>query len=87
LVQRLEQPGLYFWRDAHGHEVDVVVDLGQELIPVEAKSAQTIASDFFDNLNYWREVSGIKTANTALIYGGGQSFKRSGAVVYPWFAL
>ncbi len=82
-----EQPGLYFWRDTHGHEVDIIIDLGQELIPVEAKSAQTTASDFFDNLTYWRGISGNETAGAALIYGGNQTFKRTGAVVYPWFAL
>ncbi|MEW5945979.1 MAG: ATP-binding protein [bacterium] len=86
-MHRGEQPGLYFWRDAHGHEVDIVIDLGNELIPVEAKSAQTTATDFFDNLTFWRGMSGNETAGAALIYGGEQSFKRSGAVVYPWFAL
>ena len=86
-MHRGEQSGLYFWRDAHGHEVDIIIDLGNELIPVEAKSAQTIASDFFDNLAYWREVSGDDTASSAMIYGGDRAFKCSGAVVYPWFVL
>jgi|Deesub1362A_J573_1020465.scaffolds.fasta_scaffold00487_21 hypothetical protein len=86
-MHRGEQPSLYFWRDASGHEVDIIIDLGQELIPVETKSAQTTASDFFSNLIYWRKLSGDETAPAALIYGGDLSFKRSGAVVYPWFVL
>ncbi len=86
-LHRGEQPSLYFWRDSRGHEVDIIIDLGHELIPVEAKSAQTIASDFFDNLAYWRQISANETGASALIYGGDQSFKRSGAVVHPWFAL
>jgi len=86
-MHRGEQPNLYFWRDASGHEVDIILDLGPELTPVETKSGQTIASDFFDNLIYWREISGHKTARAALIYGGELSFKRSGVVVYPWFVL
>jgi len=84
---RGEQPSLYFWRDASGHEVDILIDLGRDLIPVETKSAQTIASDFFDSLIYWRKASGDETAPAALIYGGNLSFKRSGVVVHPWFAL
>ena len=84
---RGEQPSLYFWRDASGHEVDIIIELGQKLIPVETKSGQTIASDFFDNLVYWRKVAGAENAPAALIYGGERSFKRSGVVVYPWFCL
>jgi len=86
-MHRGERPSLYFWRDAAGHEVDIVIDLGRTTIPVETKSAQTVASDFFDNLLYWRKVSGDENAPAALVYGGDSSFKRSGVVVYPWFAL
>jgi len=86
-MHRGEQPSLYFWRTASGREVDIVIDLGRELIPVETKSAQTITSGFFTNLAYWRKASGDENAPAALIYGGDQSFMRSGTAVYPWYAL
>ena len=86
-LNRGEQPGIYFWRDASGHEVDVLIDLGDKLIPIEVKSGQTVARDFFDNLNYWRTISGNETGPAALIYGGSEAFKRSGVSVYPWYAL
>lgn len=86
-VHRGEQPSLYFWRDAAGNEVDVVVELGAELLPVEIKSGQTVASDFFDGLFYWRDLSRGEGSPMALVYGGDQAFKRSGVVVYPWYVL
>lgn len=86
-VHRGDQPSLYFWRDSVGHEVDIIVDLGTRLIPVETKSAQTAASDFFDTLIYWRELSGTPDAPAALFYGGDRSFKRSEVAAYPWFTL
>ena len=86
-THRGEQPRLYFWRDAAGHEVDVVVERGAELLPVEIKSAQTVASDFFNNLAYWRELTGVEEGPSALIYGGDQTFRRSGVSVYPWHVL
>jgi len=86
-MHRGEQSLLYYWRDAAGHEIDVIIDFGTRLIPIEAKSAQTVASDFFKNITYWREVSGDKDAPAALVYGGDRAFKRSGVSVYPWFAL
>ena len=86
-THRGEQPGIHFWRDAAGHEVDIIIDMGDRLIPVETKSAQTVASDFFDGLAYWRKLSGNPDAPAALVYGGDRSIKRSGVDVRPWFAL
>lgn len=86
-LHRGEQPRLYFWRDAAGHEIDVIIEKGDGLIPVEIKSAQTVASDFLDNLAYWRDLPGNEEDRAALIYGGDKAFKRSGVSVYPWFVL
>jgi hypothetical protein len=63
------------------------------LIPIEVKSAQTVASDFFDMLIYWSRLAGVPNAAdiasgpAALIYRGDRSFKRSGITALPWFAL
>ena len=86
-MHRGEQPRLYFWRDAAGHEVDLLVERGAELVPVEIKSAQTVASDFFNNLGYWRDLTGLEEGPSALVYGGDQAFRRSGVCVYPWHVL
>ena len=86
-AHRGKQPHLHFWRDAAGHEIDIVIDLGTGPVPVEVKSGQTVASDFFNHLAYWREVSGDADAPAALVYGGDRAFTRSGVPVYPWFAL
>ncbi|MBI2932402.1 MAG: ATP-binding protein [Planctomycetes bacterium] len=86
-LHRGERPRLHFWRDVAGHEIDVIDDRGTELAAVEAKSAQTVAPDFFDNLVYWQGLPGNKDAPLALIYGGDQAFKRSGVCTYPWYVL
>lgn len=41
LTHRGEEPALYFWRTARGEEVDLVVDTGAQLIPVEIKLTAT----------------------------------------------
>ena len=43
-------PPLSFWRDATGHEIDILIDAGERIIPVEVKSGQTIAGDAVDPL-------------------------------------
>lgn len=86
-LHRGDESDLYFWRDSTGHEVDLLLDLGPTLIPIEIKSGMTIASDFFQGLEYWRSLSGDPDAPGALIYAGDQAYRRQGFVVHPWAAL
>jgi len=74
---------LYYWRDKTGHEIDVIVDNGDELIPIEIKSGKTLNSEFFKNMDYWRKLSKYKMY--VLLYGGEQNQKRSdGNQVFNW---
>lgn len=60
---------LYFYRDNHGNEMDLVVDTGTELLPIEIKSSSTFTKNFFSNFNYWqRNVK--KDASGYVVYGG-----------------
>jgi predicted AAA+ superfamily ATPase len=81
------EPDLYFWRDSAGHEIDVLIERGQELTPVEVKSGQTVASDFFDGIRFWRKLVGDAGAPAALVYAGDRSFRRDGVTVYSWSSL
>jgi hypothetical protein len=78
------EPDLYFWRDSAGHEIDLVLEQGQELTAVEIKSGETIAGDFFKGLEFWRALPGQEHAPAALVYGGADSYLRKGFAVYSW---
>ena len=80
-------PDCYFWRDSAGHEIDILVEDGPELVAVEVKSGQTVASDFFKGLRYWRALLDDPAAPAALVYGGDRSFRREGVTVYRWSVL
>lgn len=75
---------LSFWRDKTGIEVDCLVEKGEQLIPVEIKSAQTVNSDFFDALGKFCELSGIPSSSSYIIYGGDDEQKRSSGHVLSW---
>jgi hypothetical protein len=81
------EPDLYFWRDSSGKEIDFVLDRGLELLPIEAKSAVTIAEDVLDWLGRWQEMAGQAGRPAATVYGGDAGQKRSAAMVYSWSAL
>jgi len=77
---------LYFWRNKTGHEIDVIVDNGEELIPIEIKSGKTFNSVFFKNIDYWSELSG--QTNAFVLFGGKQHQVRSdGKQLYNWRSL
>ena len=68
------EDNLYHWRDHGGREVDVLIDRGPELIPVEAKSGQTVNRDFFAGLDRWRSIAGERPPS-----GAGWSTAATGA--------
>lgn len=47
-------------------------------------SGSTVASDFFDGLDFWRARLGDLSVQPWLIYGGGTPQSRTRAEVHPW---
>ncbi len=76
---------LYHWRDATGHEIDVLIDLGERQIPVEIKSGRTVAADALDNLRWWTGLKVNPNTGGLLVYGGDHARMRSGFAIRPWF--
>jgi predicted AAA+ superfamily ATPase len=74
---------LYFWRNNTGDEVDLIVDRGDELLPVEIKSGQTLNADLFRGLDRWRDISGSPTTGW-LVYGGNESLRRRETRIVSW---
>ena len=65
-----QEPPISFWRDKTGHEIDLLIESGNDVKPIEIKSGLTISSDFFKNLNYFNNLSGQPARQSTLIYGG-----------------
>jgi predicted AAA+ superfamily ATPase len=65
-------PQLYYFRDNHQHEIDVIFKKSQQLIPIEIKASKTIANDFFKGLDYFSELVGTRCHEGFLVYGGEQ---------------
>ena len=86
-LNRGEEPDLHFWRDSTGHEVDLLLEHGGGLVPIEIKSGATLADDFFAGLRYWLDLAGTPDGPAALVYGGGPSVRRAGIGVYSWSDL
>jgi predicted AAA+ superfamily ATPase len=79
------RPTLHFLRDKEGHEIDAFIETGPDTFhAVEIKSGETIASDFFSGLDYWRAKLPRQTITPWLIHGGTALQQREKATVLPW---
>lgn len=75
---------LYFWRNNTGDEVDVLIEQGDKLLPVEIKSGQTFTTDFLAGLHKWTRLAGDCALPPQLVYGGEENMARSGVAVQSW---
>ena len=90
LKQRYNQglaSNLYFWRNNTGDEVDVLIEQGEKLMPIEIKSGQTFNSDFLTGINKWMKIAGDTALTPQLVYGGSENMTRNGVEVRSWNRL
>lgn len=83
-LNRGERPNLHFWRDSNGNEVDVIVEQGTRLMPVEIKSGRTVTPDSFAGLEKWSALAGDVALTPTLVHGGEESFQHKGVRVVGW---
>lgn len=86
LVHRGESPRLYFWRTAAGTEVDIVVEAGAELIPIEVKLSATPRPAMADAIRTFREDLGRKAAPGFVVHTGDVTLPLAPDVVALPFA-
>ena len=83
-----QKPRVYYLRDKQGHEIDALIETAPgTLHGIEMKSGATIASDFFNGLDYWRERLPNGDLHPWLIYGGATAQRRARGHALPWNGL
>ncbi len=79
-----EKPSFFFWRDNNGNEVDLIIEQGTKLTPVEIKSGRTLTHESFAGLEKWCALAGEKAATPALIYGGDETYRQKDIKIVGW---
>jgi predicted AAA+ superfamily ATPase len=87
IFNRGTHPSLYFWRDRAGLEVDFVADLGEHLIPIEAKSGATFVYEWLSPLKRWSELAGKEAGPGWIVYGGDTGGRRNAFETVPWHRI
>ena len=68
----------YYWRDNNGTEIDLIIEEGNTISPVEIKSAQTYSNDFSRSMKKFMLYSG--TTHGSIVYDGSAGFKGSDGI-------
>ncbi len=75
---------IYFFRDNVGNEVDVLLEKGGSVKPVEIKLGSTINDDYFKSLRYYQKINKKNSLKAALIYGGNENQRREAFDIFSY---
>jgi len=78
---------LYYWRDNHKKEIDLIIDFGINKFGIEVKRSETIQEKYFSGLTYWKNLSNTESKNMYLIYGGTDNHIRNEMNVIGWDSI
>jgi uncharacterized protein len=77
----------WFWRDASGHEVDLIRQDDFMYNVIEIKSTATIMQDLFKGIIYFESLAKENVKSKTLVYAGLENQKRTIANVVSWYDL
>lgn len=69
------QARFYYWKENNGLEIDLLIDTGKSIVPVEIKAAETFNDAYIRNIRHWNIISGNKGG--CLLYNGETGFTLS----------
>jgi predicted AAA+ superfamily ATPase len=65
-----QKHGLYFYRDSHGNEIDILTEVSRILTPIEIKTSGTFQDGLLKSLNYYQNHIDTNCIRSYLIYSG-----------------
>jgi len=81
-----KRPQMWFWRDSHGLEVDLLIESEGTLHPIEIKSTATWRKDLSVGLEKWLALPGQQATQGLVIYDGTSVHGSQAAIATaPWW--
>ena len=77
----------WFWRDASGHEVDLIRQDDFMFNIIEIKSTSTIMQNLFKGIEYFESLAKDNVKSKTLVYAGLENQKRTNTQVVSWYNL
>lgn len=86
-IHRGENHQPYFWQDNHGKEIDCLLVDGEKITPVEIKAGKTMSTSYFENLQFWRQLTAASENQGYVVYGGEPSMQTGLGSLISWRQL
>jgi uncharacterized protein len=88
ITHRGEEPQVYFWRTSSGREVDIIVDNGGRLTPVDVKLSATPCPSMARSIEVFQKDFGGSAGKGYVIHPGESALPLSpGVVAWPFAGL
>ncbi|GAJ08242.1 unnamed protein product, partial [marine sediment metagenome] len=68
------EPQVYFWRTSAGTEIDIVVETGTKLIPIDVKTSATPRPAMISGIKAFREALGDRVTSGYVVHTGMDRF-------------
>jgi predicted AAA+ superfamily ATPase len=69
------RPELFFYRDTHGNEVDLLIRSGRNLMPIEIKSSVTFNEEYLKGIANLRKTVGPRLLPGYVLYNGEKQYR------------
>lgn len=76
------RPELYFFRDSHGNEVDLLIREGGMITPVEIKSGATFSTEFIKGIERFRALRIKRVRPGFVLYDGEKRLEVNGVSIF-----
>ncbi|MDE0119407.1 MAG: DUF4143 domain-containing protein [Bdellovibrionales bacterium] len=85
-LNKAEEPSLYYFRDNVGNEVDLLEDMGDQIVSYEIKASQTLNRSLFKGLDFYKKMD-PSNKKSVLLYTGRQKVLRYSHLCLPYKQL
>jgi len=79
-----KRPRIFFWQSKTKHEIDLLIEYGGKIFPIEIKSGLTRHEHFLKNIAYWQKLNDDPGIPAVAIYGGDDDFKSKHGLYLSW---
>ncbi len=76
------RPEIYFFRDSHGNEVDLLIKERGAITPIEIKSAGTFSMDFIKGVERFQALNIKRVSAGAVLFNGKQRLRVRGIGIF-----
>jgi predicted AAA+ superfamily ATPase len=81
-------PNVLYWRTTSGHEVDVVIEAGARLLPIEVKATAQPSSGDLGSMRAFMDEYGDQVMGGLLLHGGQDTFWiAKNVLATPWWSV